>query len=530
MTTAERISAGAAYLGIELGSTRIKASLIGEDFLPLASGSYEWENQFENGYWTYSLEEIHRGVKGCYADLSAHVQAQYGVVLASVRAIGVSGMMHGLLAFDKNWNLLTPFRTWRNTVTGEASEQLTDRFHFHIPQRWSIAHLYQAMLNGEEHVSNIAYLTTLAGYVHRLLTGRHELGVGEASGMFPIQNGVYHPDMMQAFEGIRLEMGYTWSLFDLLPRICHAGQSGAMLTEEGARFLDPAGNLMSGIPLCPPEGDAGTGMVATNSVRPQTGNVSAGTSVFAMLVLEKPLCGVYPEIDVAATPDGADVAMVHCNNGCGELDAWIRVFGEFFALTGQSMDRSDLYDLLYRHALSGESDCGGVVAYNYLSGEHITGVETGFPMLFRMPGTKLTLANLWRAELSSALAVLQIGIRLLIEQEKITVRSLRAHGGLFKVKGVASQLLANATGVPVTVATTASEGGAWGMALLAAYMIEGAGQPLADWLDTRVFGEMESLTAQPDPDGTVGFGAYLKRYQNGLDAEKRLGDTECWNN
>lgn len=530
MTAAERISAGATYLGIELGSTRIKASLIGEDFVPLASGSYEWENRLENGYWTYSLEEIHRGVKGCYADLSAHVRKQYGVALASVRAIGVSGMMHGYLAFDKDWNLLTPFRTWRNTVTGEASEQLTERFRFHIPQRWSIAHLYQAMLNGEAHVSEIAHLTTLAGYVHHLLTGRHELGVGEASGMFPIRNETYDPDMMQTFELLRAEMGYTWSLSELLPRVCRAGQAGAVLTEAGARFLDPAGILLPGIPLCPPEGDAGTGMVATNSVRPQTGNVSAGTSVFAMLVLEKPLGGVYPEIDVAATPDGADVAMVHCNNGCGEIDAWVKVFGEFSELTGHPMERSELYEILYRHALSGDPNCGGVVAYNYLSGEHITGVETGFPMLFRVPGAQLSLANLLRAELSSALVTLQIGTKLLTEQEHITIRSLRAHGGLFKVQGVASQLLSNALGVPVTVAATASEGGAWGMALLAAYMIEGAEQTLADWLDARVFGDVESMTVQPEPKGVAGFEAYRTTYQNGLNAEKRLGETGCWKN
>ena len=327
MTAIECIVAGETYLGIELGSTRIKASLIDAEYTPLANGVYEWENRFENGYWTYSLEEVHRGVKGCFADLSARVLERYGVKLCAVRAIGISGMMHGYLAFDQNWNLLTPFRTWRNTVTGEAAQRLSALFRFHIPQRWSIAHLYQAMLSKEEHVAHIAHLTTLSGYVHHLLTGRHELGIGEASGMFPIKNGDYDPEMTEQFEAIRTQMGYEWSLRAILPTVRMAGERGAVLSEEGARFLDPTGGLQAGIPLCPPEGDAGTGMVATNSVLPQTGNVSAGTSVFAMLVLEKPLCGVYPEIDVAVTPDGAEVAMVHCNNGCGELDAWVKIFG-----------------------------------------------------------------------------------------------------------------------------------------------------------------------------------------------------------
>ncbi len=518
----EKILSGKTHLGIELGSTRIKASLIDDTFTPIASGGYEWENKFENGYWTYSLDDVHTGLKSCFASLAKDVSEKYDVTLTTVGSMGISAMMHGYLPFDKQDNLLAAFRTWRNTTTEKAATNLTEVFDFSIPQRWSIAHLYQAMLNGESHVKDIAYITTLSGYVHYLLTGRRELGVGEASGMFPISGNTYNQKMLADFDAIVKEMGYSWNIADVLPEVKNAGEKGAVLTEEGAKFLDPTGNFKAGIPVCPPEGDAGTGMVATNAVLPKTGNVSAGTSIFAMLVLEDELKNKYPEIDICTTPDGSPVAMVHCNNCCSELDAWVKVFGEFAELIGASIDKSKLYEALYTNTKNADNDCGGVAAYNYLSGEHVTEIEKGRPMYFRMPDSKMTLANFIKAELYSTMAALKTGMNILFDKEKVNAEQIQAHGGLFKVQGIAQQILANALNTNVSVMETAGEGGAWGMALLAAYMMDESGKNLGEWLKDNVFSSMSVSTLSPDADGVAGFNAYMTRYNAGLKAEKTL--------
>ena len=512
MTIQEKITQGKTFLGIELGSTRIKACLIDDTFSPIAGGSHGWENRLENGYWTYSLEDIHSGVQSCYADLKRDVLEKYGVTLETVGAMGISAMMHGYMAFDKNESLLVPFRTWRNTTTEKAAEELTKLFGFNIPQRWSIAHLYQAVLNKEEHVPEIAHITTLAGYIHFLLTGRRVVGVGEASGMFPISGNNYDKNMLEKFGRLVPDMNIT----EILPDVLSAGENAGTLTEAGAKFLDPTGDLKSGISICPPEGDAGTGMVATNAVLPKTGNISAGTSVFSMLVLEKPMDGVYPEIDVVTTPDGAPVAMVHCNNCCAELDSWVNIFEEFSKLSGNKIDKSELYEMLYKNALTGDPDCGGVAAYNFLSGEPVAGVAEGSPMYFRTPDSKMTLANLFRAELYSAFAALKMGMDILFEKEKVSAEQFTGHGGIFKVQGVAQQFLADGLNTPVSVMKTAGEGGAWGMALLAAYMICKDGKGLAKWLDGAVFADMEKSTAVPEESGVKGFAEYIKRYKDGL--------------
>lgn len=523
----EKIRTGKTYLGIELGSTRIKASLIDDSFVPVASGSFEWENRLENGYWTYSLEDIHNGIRNCFANLSDNVLNEYGITLTTVGAIGISAMMHGYLVFDEENNLLVPFRTWRNTTTEKASDELTKLFGFNIPQRWSIAHLYQAVSDNEPHVSRIAHITTLAGYIHFLLTGRYEVGIGEASGMFPVSGNGYDCQMLDKFNYAVLEKGYEWSIYDILPQVRQAGEKGAYLTVEGAAFLDPKGNLKPGIPLCPPEGDAGTGMVATNAVLPKTGNISAGTSIFSMLVLEKPLNGMYPEIDLVTTPDGSPVAMVHCNNCCSELDAWVKMFEEFAEIAGISLDKTAVYEMLYNNTESGDADCGGIAAYNYLSGEPVTGIENGRPMYFRTPHSKMTLANFIKAQLYSSMSALKLGMDILFENEKVAAQQFRAHGGLFKVEGVAQQILANALNTSVLVMKTAGEGGAWGMALLCAYMIEGGGKTLGAWLDENVFAGMKTLTKNPEKNGVDGFNEYIKRYKAGLGAEKKLGEVIC---
>ena len=445
------------YLGIEFGSTRIKAVLIDETYTALASGSHAWENQFENGYWTYSEDAILQGLRECFASLSANVMQNYGVPLTDVGAIGISGMMHGYLAFDENDNLLTPFRTWRNTTTEQAADILTETFGFNIPQRWSVAHLYQAMLNREPHIPNIAYITTLAGYIHYRLTGRREVGVGEASGIFPIENGDYNEKMLSAFQKLTDGAGYKLNIRELLPKVRNAGEKGAALTGAGAALLDATGTLKAGIPICPPEGDAGTGMVATNAVRPATGNVSAGTSVFSMLVLKRPLTGLYREIDVVTTPHGAPVAMVHCNNGCSELDAWIGLFEEFSKLTDNPIPKSALYELLYRNTQHSAPDCGGVVSYNFLAGEPVANLAQGYPMYYRSADSRLNLANFFRSQLYAAVATLRIGMEILFERENVHAESFSAHGGLFKVEGVAQQILADALHTPITVQTTAGE-------------------------------------------------------------------------
>ncbi|MCH5349490.1 MAG: FGGY-family carbohydrate kinase [Oscillospiraceae bacterium] len=524
MTVQEKITNGKACLGIELGSTRIKATLIDDTFTPIASGSHGWENRLENGYWTYSLEDIHNGIRACYADLKKDVSEKYGATLQSIGAVGISAMMHGYMAFDKDDKLLVPFRTWRNTTTEAAATELTKLLGFNIPQRWSISHLYQAIMNKEPHVSEIAHITTLAGYIHYILTGKRVVGIGEASGMFPISGSGYDNTMLDKFSSAASSHGFKQDIREILPQVLTAGEKGGVLTEDGAKFLDPSGDLKAGIPVCPPEGDAGTGMAATNAVLPKTGNVSAGTSIFSMLVLEKPLNGVYPEIDIVTTPDGAPVAMVHCNNCCSELDAWVNMFGEFSALTGHSLDKSQLYETLYKNALKGDADCGGVIAYNYLSGEPVTGVESGRPMYFRAPDSKMSLANFFRAELYSSLSALRYGMDILFEKERVSAEQFTGHGGLFKVEGVAQQFLADALDTPVSVMKTAGEGGSWGMALLAAYMLDNGGLSLPDWLEKKVFAGMEKKTVSPDKTGVQGFGEYMKHYKAGLPAEKSLGN------
>ena len=519
MTIQEKIRNNKTCLGIEFGSTRIKAVLIDDTFAPIAAGSHDWENRYENGIWTYSLDDIIGGLRDCYAKLAADVKEKYGIIPQSYGAMGISGMMHGYMAFDKDDNLLVPFRTWRNTITEQAAAELSELLGFNIPQRWSIAHLYQAVLNNEEHISKIAHINTLAGYIHYRLTGERSVGVGEASGIFPIENGTYNKNYMEKLAALLKEKSFEGNIYDILPAVLSAGEGAAVLTESGARLLDPTGTLKAGVKLCPPEGDAGTGMVATNSVLPMTGNVSAGTSIFAMLVLSKPLSHYYPEIDVVTTPDGSPVAMVHCNNCCSELDAWVNVFGEFASLSGEPMDKSKLYETLYKNALSGDPDCGGTVAYNFLSGEPVAGAENGRPMYFRTPDGKFSLANFFRAQLYSSMAALKLGMDILFENENVSVRKITGHGGLFKVQGVAQQFLADGLNSAVSVMNTAGEGGAWGMAVLAAYSAYGNGRSLPEFLEKEVFSSMGSTTVSPDEKGAAGFSAFIENYKKGLAAE-----------
>ena len=511
MTIQEKIQNKKTYLGIEFGSTRIKAVLIDDTFAPVASGSHDWQNRYENGVWTYSLDDITTGLQHCYASLAEDVKSKYGVVPTGYGAMGISGMMHGYMAFDKDDNLLVPFRTWRNTITEQAASELSELLGFNIPQRWSIAHLYQAVLNGEEH--------TLAGFIHYRLTGKRQVGVGEASGIFPVEGIGYNAEYLAKADKLLADKGFSGKLAEVLPGVLNAGAREAVLTAEGAKFLDPSGNLQPGVPVCPPEGDAGTGMAATNSVLPRTGNVSAGTSIFAMLVLDKPLKGYYPEIDVVTTPDGAPVAMVHCNNCSSELDAWVKIFGEFAELSGHPIAKPALYDMLYYHALTGDPDCGDTVVYNFLSGEPVAGAENGRPMYFRTPDGKFNLANLFRAEVYSTMAALKLGMDILFDKEQVSVDKITGHGGLFKTKGVAQQFLADGLGCAVSVMKTAGEGGAWGMALLAAYSVCGGGKSLPEFLDGEVFGGMESTTLQPEEKGVEGFRKFMENYKRGLAAE-----------
>lgn len=509
------------YLGIEFGSTRIKAILIDEDSHVAASGAHDWENRLENGIWTYTLEDIRLGLQDAYATLAKDYADKYGEQLTKIGGMGFSAMMHGYMAFNANGELLVPFRTWRNTITGEASAKLSELFGFNIPQRWSIAHLYQAILNKEEHVPEISYVLTLAGYIHYMLTGKRVLGVGEASGMFPIdsETGKFDAGMIAKFDELIKPCGFSWTLESVLPGVLNAGEAAGTLTEEGAKFIDPTGTLEAGIPVCPPEGDAGTGMVATNSVRVKTGNVSAGTSVFAMIVLDKPLSKLYPEIDMVTTPSGKPVAMVHCNNCSTDLDAWMRIFSEFAELSGHPIKKPALYDMLLMNAMNGDPDCGGMVSCNYFSGEHITHFEEGRPMLLRTPDSNFTLANLIRNNLFSALSTLKIGLDILMA-ENVEIDSILGHGGYFKTKGVGQKLLAAAMNTPVSVMETAGEGGAWGMAVLAQYMVLGAGETLEDYLDSRVFADMKAVTEAPDKKDVDGFNAYIERYRRMLAAEK----------
>ncbi len=514
----QAIEDGKTALGIELGSTRIKAVLTDLDHNILATGSHRWENRFENGVWTYSLDDIWNGLRSCFADLCRDVSDKYGTVLTTIGSMGISGMMHGYMAFDKRGDLLVPFRTWRNTITGEAAEKLTDLFGFNIPQRWSIAHLYQAMLNGEDHVGDIDYLTTLAGYIHWKLTGERTVGVGEASGMFPVENGRYDPEMLEKFDHIAKDM--PWRLVDILPRVQMAGEQAGVLTEEGARLLDPAGNLKPGVPLCPPEGDAGTGMVATNAIAPRTGNISAGTSVFAMIVLEKPLSRVYVEIDMVTTPVGDPVAMVHCNNCTSEIDAWVDLMGEAASALGAKFDADKLYTTLFNAALRGEADCDGMLAYNYFAGEPVTGFDEGRPLFVRKPGSRLTLANFMRSQLYGAIATLKLGMDIL-SNEQVAIDSITGHGGYFKTSGVGQRMMAAALNTPVTVMETAGEGGPWGMAILAAYMKNRQeNETLREYLDNRVFKNTRKVVVEPDKADVAGFESYIKDYSEGLKIQR----------
>ena len=510
-------------MGIELGSTRIKAVLIDRDHNCVASGSYAWENRLENGVWVYPLEQAVEGVQSCFRQLRQEVETRYGQKLTTLGAIGISGMMHGYLVFDKDGKQLAPFRTWRNTITGPASRELMELFKFNIPQRWSIAHLYQAILNEEEHVKDIGLLTTLCSYIHRLLTGRTVIGVGEASGMFPYDDTTkdFDAERVAQFDQLIAPRGFPWKLRQILPEVFPAGAQAGVLTAEGAALLDETGTLQPGIPMCPPEGDAGTGMVATGAVMPRTGSVSAGTSSFANLVLERPLKSYYPEIDVVATPSGKTVAMAHTNNCTSEIDTWVKLIADAGKLMGWPVDMGELFPKLYEVALQGDPDCGGMVSFNYFAGEPLTGTEDGRPMLVRMPDSKVNIANFMRAQLNGAIATLKIGVDMLVEEEHVETDTLLGHGGFFKTAGVGQQLLADALEAPVSTMETAGEGGPWGMALLAAYMLwKDEGETMEQYLGDRVFATAKSVTLQPDPKGVEGFRKYLQSYKACLDAEK----------
>ena len=519
----ETIAAGKAVLGIELGSTRIKAVLVDETNAPIASGAHDWENQLVDGIWTYSLDAIWSGLQDSYAKLAEDVKKTYGVELTNLAAIGFSAMMHGYMPFDKDGKLLVPFRTWRNTITEEASNVLSEKFNFHIPQRWTIAHLYQAILNGEEHVKDIVFVSTLAEYLHWQLTGEKVAGVGEASGMFPIDTATkdYNEQMVQKFDELVAPKDFGWKLREIFPKVLVAGDDAGRLTAEGAKLLDVSGKLQAGIPLCPPEGDAGTGMAATNSVAVRTGNVSAGTSVFGMIVLEKDLSKPYEAIDIVTTPAGHQVAMVHCNNCTSDLNAWVGIFREFSEAFGIEVDMNKLFGTLYNKALEGDADCGGLLAYNYFSGEHITGFNEGRPLFVRKPDSKFNLANFMRVNLFTSLGALKVGFDILLKNEDVKIDKIYGHGGLFKTKGVGQGILAAALNSPVSVMETAGEGGAWGIALLASYMVNKAdGETLDQFLADKVFGGSAGSEMQPNPADVAGFDAFIERYKAGLPIER----------
>ena len=524
---AERIRNGAAILAMELGSTRIKAVIVSPDGKPLASGSYGWENKLVDGVWTYDLDEVWKGIAGCYADLKAEVQTTYGVKLTRIAAAGFSGMMHGYLVLDNTEKLLTPFRTWRNNITGKASTALTKLFGYPIPQRWSIAHLYQSILNNEEHVAEIDFMTSLAGLLHYRLTGQKVIGIGEASGMFAVdpETGDYDATMIRQFDELVAGNGFRWKLEDILPKILPAGENAGKLTPEGARILDPSGELEAGVPLCPPEGDAQTGMVATNSVRVRTGNVSAGTSVFAMVVLEKKLSSVHEEIDQMVTPDGKLVGMAHSNNCTSDFDAWINLFGQAAGALGLEPSADDLYGKLMPLALEGDPDAGGMLSFGYISGEHITGFEKGRPLFVRQPDRPLSLPNFLRSHLFASLCALRTGLNALTEKEGVAVDEIRGHGGLFKTPGVGQRIMAAATATPVSLLDTAGEGGAWGMALLATYAARADKSiNLPDFLD-QIFADGIGEALNPAKSDVDGFNTYFARYHAGLPVERTAVET-----
>ena len=519
----QNIQEGKTALGIELGSTRIKAVLIGEDHAPIASGRHDWENRLDGGIWTYTLEDIWTGVQDAYQKLAEDVMRRYGETLTKIGVMGVSAMMHGYMVFDKDGQLLAPFRTWRNTITGEASQKLTELFNYPVPQRWSIAHLCQAILNKEAHVPKIDYMITLEGYVHWKLTGRKVLGIGDVAGMFPvdIHTHDFNQHMVEQFDELISAEQFPWKLRDILPTALVAGEDAGYLTEEGAALLDVSGSLKAGVPLCPPEGDAGTGMAATNSVKVRTGNVSAGTSVFAMVVLEKELKRVHPEIDLVTTPAGDPVAMVHCNNCTSDLNAWVSLFDEFAKDLGVNLDKDQLFSMLYCKALEGDPDCGGLLAYNYFSGEHITGLTEGRPLFVRRPDDRFNLANFMRTHLYTSLGALKAGLDILFDEEDVKLDVLLGHGGFFKTRGVGQRIMAAAARVPVAVMETAGEGGAWGIALLAAYRLnKAAGEELDAYLANRVFAGQKGEITDPVAGDMAGFETFMKRYRAGLKIEE----------
>ncbi|MBQ4386978.1 MAG: FGGY-family carbohydrate kinase [Prevotella sp.] len=522
MTAKQTIEAGKAILGIEFGSTRIKAVLIDEQNKPIAQGSHEWENQLADGLWTYSIDAVWNGLQDCYADLRQDVRQQYDCEIETLAAIGFSAMMHGYMAFNEKQEILVPFRTWRNTNTGKAAAELSQLFNYNIPLRWSISHLYECILEGNEHVKDIKYLTTLAGYVHWQLTGQFVLGVGDASGMIPVDPATktYDAEMVKKFDQLVAPKGYSWRLLDILPRVLVAGQNAGTLTAEGAKLIDPSGTLKAGCPLCPPEGDAGTGMAATNAVKQRTGNVSAGTSSFSMIVLEKPLSKPYEMIDMVTTPDGSLVAMVHCNNCTSDINAWVSLFKEYQQLLGVPVDMNELYGRLFNKALEGDADCGGLISYNYVSGEPVTGLAEGRPLFVRSAGDKFCLANFMRAHLYGAIGVLKLGNDVLLKEEHVQVDRITGHGGYFKTKGVGQRMLAAALNTPISVMETAGEGGAWGIALLAGYLINSQGKNLADYLEDVVFAGNTGVSIAPTADDVEGFNRYIENYKAGLAIEQ----------
>ncbi|MBR6980079.1 MAG: FGGY-family carbohydrate kinase [Prevotella sp.] len=523
MTAKQTIESGKAILGIEFGSTRIKAVLIDEENKPIAQGSHEWENQLVDGLWTYSVEAIWYGLQDCYANLRADVLKQYDCEIESLAAIGFSAMMHGYMAFNEKQEILVPFRTWRNTNTGKAAAELSKLFNYNIPLRWSISHLYQCILDNEEHVASIKFLTTLAGYVHWQVTGQFVLGVGDASGMIPVdpKTKTYDAEMVRKFDELIEPKGFGWKLLDILPKSLNAGENAGFLSPEGAKRLDVSGHLKPGIPVCPPEGDAGTGMVATNAVKQRTGNVSAGTSSFSMIVLEKDLSQPYEMIDMVTTPDGSLVAMVHCNNCTSDLNAWVNLFKEYQQLLGIPVDMNEVYGKLYNNALNGDTDCGGLISYNYISGEPVTGMEEGRPLFVRSANDRFNLANFMRAHLYASVGVLKIGNDILFKKENVKVDRITGHGGLFKTKGVGQRILAAAIDSPISVMETAGEGGPWGMALLGAFLVNNPKNlTLADFLDEVVFAGNTGVEIAPTPEDVAGFNKYIENYKACLGIEQ----------
>ena len=514
------IAEGKAILGIEFGSTRIKGVLIDDEGTVLAVGGYEWENSLVNGIWTYGEDEFFAGLKGCYATLKQDVKEKYGITLKTLKSIGISGMMHGYLAFNKDGKLLAPFRTWRNTCAGEAANKLTEEFQFNIPDRWSIAHLYQLILEDADHIKDVAYFTTLAGYIHTLLTGEKVLGIGEASGMFPMEGNNYSEAMLDKFDNLVAGKGYPWKIREILPKVLVAGENAGTLTTDGAKLMDSDGDLQAGIPMCPPEGDAGTGMVATNSVRVRTGNVSAGTSVFAMIVLEKLLSKLYREIDMVTTPDGAPVAMVHCNNCTSDINAWTYLFKEVLDLMGADCSLGDLFTALFKKSAEADADCGNLISYNYFSGEFLTGFETGKPLFIREPDSKFSLANFMRVQLFTAFGGIKIGMDIL-EKENVAIDKILGHGGFFKTPVIGQSVLAAAMNAPVSVMETAGEGGAWGVAVLAAFAANKEdGETLPDYLDNKIFATQKMTTLEPDDSIVDSFNTFMENYKKGLAVER----------